>query len=104
MPHPTADVTLEPKEYNVKYRPWKEIDNRDEFNIFVAWRAPQYLELVKAKVKLADIHDIIPEQVVKDIEGATYMFKSDYHRDLYKPVDSRVVGNGIAKVQFDDKA
>jgi len=99
---PTSDTTVEPKEYHVKYLPWKEIDKRDKFNIFVAWRAPQYLEPITAKVKLADIHDIIPEEVVKDYPDVTYMFKSEFHKGLYGPVRSKVIGNGIKKEQFHD--
>jgi len=89
----------------VHYRPWKEIDVRDEFNIFISWRAPKYLEKINAHVKLADIHDVLPEDMVKNYPDVTYMFKSNYHRDLYKNVDdrnSRVIGNGIKKEQFDE--
>lgn len=99
---PVRDTTVEPKEYDVKYRPWKEIDKRDDFNVFIAWRAPQYLDHINAKVKLADIHDIIPKEAVKDIPDATYMFKSNYHKDLYGPVNSKVIGNGIQKEHFSE--
>jgi tetratricopeptide (TPR) repeat protein len=91
----------------VNWVPWKEIDTRDEFNIFISWRAPQYLEKVNARVKLADIHDIIPASIVKDYPDVTYLVKSQYHRDLYPhlPDDKfAIIGNGISKEQFRDKA
>lgn len=97
-----ADTTVDPKEYNVKYKPWREIDLRDNFNVFVAWRSPGILQKISAKVKLADIHDVIPKEFVKDLPDVTYMFKSQYHQDLYDKVDSRVIGNGIVKEQFDE--
>lgn len=87
----------------VTYLPWKEFDRRDEFNVFVAWRAPEFAEGIKAKVKLADIHDIIPKQSVKPYPDVTYMFKSEYHKSLYPHLSddmSRVIGNGIKKDQF----
>jgi tetratricopeptide (TPR) repeat protein len=103
VPHRMLDTTPEPKEYSVKYRPWREVDVRDEFDIFIGWRAPQFLETVNARIKLADIHDIIPASIVKPYDDVTYMFKSEYHRDLYEDLPkekSRVIGNGIAKEQF----
>lgn len=88
----------------VDWRPWKEIDVRDEFNIFVAWRAPQFLERINAKVKLADIHDIVPVEAISDDPDVTHLVKSEYHKNLYtdkKPnADFRVIGNGIKKDQF----
>lgn len=84
----------------VVWLPWQQFDPRDQFNVFVAWRAPQILEKVNAKVKLADIHDIIPEELVKNYPDVTYLFKSNYHKELYGDVDSRVIGNGIDKEQF----
>jgi tetratricopeptide (TPR) repeat protein len=87
----------------VVYRPWKEIDTRDEFNVFISWRQPQFLERVNAKVKLADIHDVLPENIIKDYPDVTYLFKSAYQKGLYPnlPQDkSVVIGNGIKKEQF----
>lgn len=88
----------------VKYLPWKEINKEDTFNIFVAWRAPDFADHINAKVKLADIHDLIPESVVKPYGDVTYMFKSQYHKDQYphlKDENTRVIGNGIVKEQFE---
>jgi tetratricopeptide (TPR) repeat protein len=87
----------------VDWYPWREIDTRDEFNIFVSWRAPQYLERVNAKVKLADIHDVLPPEIMKDYPDVTYMVKSAYHRSLTPDVPDdkfRIIGNGISKEQF----
>lgn len=89
----------------IHYLPWQEFDVRDKFNVFVAWRAPGFTERVNAKVKLADIHDIIPEEMVKPYPDVTYMVKSKFHRDLYPKVpDDKfvIVGNGIVKEQFND--
>lgn len=87
----------------ITWRPWKEIDTRDEFNIFVSWRTPQYLEKVKAKVKLADIHDVMPEGLMKNYDDVTYMLKSQYHKDLYPELKNyKIIGNGIRKGQFYD--
>jgi len=104
VPHRVWDTTEEPKDYNVHYLPWKEIDMRDEFNIFVSWRAPQYIEKVNAKVKLVDVHDVLPKEIVKNFPDVTYMVKSQYHSDLLpEEVDRKVVGNGIVKNQFKDE-
>ena len=87
----------------VRWLPWKQIDMRDHFNIFISWRAPQYLEAINAKVKLADIHDVLPEALIKDYPDVTYLVKTKYHRDLYpKLADDKfaIIGNGIKKEQF----
>lgn len=87
----------------VTWLPWKEIDMRDHFNVFISWRAPQYLERVNAKVKLADIHDVLPEALIKDYPDVTYLVKTKYHRDLYPEVPDdkfKIIGNGIKKEQF----
>lgn len=99
----TYDTTVEPKEYNVRYLPWKQIDMRDKFNIFVSWRAPQYIEKVNAKVKLVDVHDVLPKEIVKNYPDVTYLVKTAYHSSLLpEDVDRKVIGNGIVKEQFSD--
>ena len=88
----------------VTYRPWKEVDLRDTFNVFISWRNPQMLENVKARVKLADIHDVMPKESMVNYQDVTYLVKSQYHRDLYPelPDDKFVIiGNGIKKEQFE---
>jgi tetratricopeptide (TPR) repeat protein len=88
----------------VIWTPWKEIDVRDNFNVFVAWRAPTFLDTVKARVKLADVHDIIPQEMISTDPEVIHMVKSKFHADLYadKHPDAKfqIVGNGIAKEQF----
>lgn len=89
----------------VNWLPWKHIDVRDEFNVFVSWRAPQYLEKVNAKVKLCDVHDVTPASIMKDYPDVTYLVKSAYHRSLTPGVPDhkfKVIGNGIKKGQFND--
>lgn len=85
------------------YVPWQEINKSDEFNVFVAWRAPEFAEHIKAKVKVADIHDVLNKSSIKNYPDVTYFVKSNYHRNLYPelPDDKfRVIGNGIKKEQF----
>ncbi len=100
---PTVPEGVEGWHRPVVWRNWKELDTRDHFNIFISWRAPQYLERINAKVKLADIHDVLPEALVKDYPDVTYLVKTKYHRDLYPEVaDNKfaIIGNGIKKEQF----
>jgi len=102
------DVSLNHKLYGgeweaVQYRPWQEFDLRDDFNVIVGWRSPKVLEQVTAKVKLADIHDVVPKEMIKEYPDITYMVKSQYHRDLYPDVPDNkfvVIGNGIEKGHF----
>lgn len=85
------------------YKPWKELNKQDLFNVFVAWRAPEFTEHVQAKVKVADIHDILNKSSVKDYADVTYFVKSNFHRNLYPELPDekvRVIGNGIKKEQF----
>lgn len=87
----------------VNYLPWRQINLKDEFNVFVSWRAPQYAEKVNAKVKLVDVHDVLPEAMMKDYPDVTYLVKTAYHRSLTpKLADDkfRIIGNGIMKEQF----
>jgi tetratricopeptide (TPR) repeat protein len=94
-------VTDEGTDQAVFWRHWKKIDTRDKFNIFVSWRAPQYIERIDAKVKLVDVHDVLPKDIVKNYPDVTYLVKSQYHSDLLpEDVDREVIGNGIAKEQF----
>ena len=100
---PTVPEGVEGWHKPVVWQNWKELDTRDHFNIFISWRAPQYLEAINAKVKIADIHDVLPEALIKDYPDVTYFVKTNYHRDLYPKVSDdkfRVIGNGIKKEQF----
>lgn len=89
--------------YTVTWLPWKEIDIRDTFNVFISWRYPQYLEKITAKVKIADIHDVMPGEIMKNLPNQTYFVKSKFHRELYPEVPDerfKIIGNGIKKDQF----
>ncbi|UOF77953.1 glycosyl transferase family 2 [Caudoviricetes sp.] len=97
------DKNGDPYGFTITYLPWEQLDRRDNFNVFVAWRAPEFTEYINAKVKIVDVHDVLQEGVVKDYPDVTYFVKSLYHRNLYpKLADNkfRVIGNGIKKEQF----
>jgi len=85
------------------YLPWRQINKSDNFNVFYAWRAPDFAEHIKAKVKVIDMHDLVDPANVKPYDDATYFFKSDWHREQYPEIKkARVIGNGILKEQFND--
>lgn len=91
---------------DVVYQPWTLLNPNDEFDIFVAWRAPENCAGVKARLKFVDLHDVVePERVYSAAEYVDKFFvKSQYHRSLYPelPDDKFVViGNGIVKEHFD---
>lgn len=86
---------------NVSWLPWSYIDRRDEFNILVIWRAPQFTTQFKAKKMYVDMHDQLPANVVKCYDNVTYLFKSQYHKDQYPSVtDYAIIPNGIDVSQF----
>lgn len=89
--------------HRISYIPWREINKNDNFNVFVAWRAPDFAEFINAKVKIADIHDILNKSTIKPYPDVTYFVKSQFHRDLYPELPDekfRIIGNGIKKEQF----
>lgn len=93
----------------VNYKPWTLLNPNDEFDTFIAWRAPENIRGVKAKNKFVDLHDTVEaERVysVAEIEPDVKFFvKSNYHRSLYPDLpDDRfiVVGNGILRSQFNE--
>lgn len=89
----------------VSWRPWKQIDIRDEFSVFVSWRDPRFATRVNAKVKLADIHDVMPDHIMQDFPDITYLVKTAYHKSLspqLKDENVKIIGNGIKKEQFND--
>lgn len=88
---------------NVRYVPWQEFNRQDQFNVFVAWRAPEFTEHVEAKIKIADVHDVLNKSSMKPYGDVTYFVKSQYHRELYPELADeqfKVIGNGIKKEQF----
>lgn len=92
--------------YVVDYKPWTLLNPNDRFDIFIAWRAPENVRGVNARVKIVDLHDTIqPERVyaAAEDEAVKFLVKSKYHRDLYPDLpDDRfvIVGNGIVKEHF----
>ena len=86
----------------VEWKPWNYIDKRDEFNVLVVWRMPQFVGQFKAKKMFIDMHDQLPTNVVKPYKNATYLFKSQYHKDQYQNIDNyAIIGNGIDVSQFE---
>ncbi len=86
----------------VKYVQWQKINWKDQFYIFVAWRAPQLLDKdIKAFNLLYDAHDIenalnwTPDRIEK---VSKVFFKSAWHRShVPKLPDSKaaIIHNGI---------
>jgi len=89
---------------------WKnywEVDLRDHFNIFIAWRSPYLFDLnIKAKKTYLWLHDVIePEEISSDrLRNITKVIVlSDYHRSLFPKVPNHkilVSANGIDPEEF----
>lgn len=87
----------------VRWKPWQQFDRRDKFDVFVAWRSPQFTRGINARLKLVDMHDVLPKEQVIDYPDVKYMFKSKYQRELYPHIPDEkaiVIGNGINKGDF----
>lgn len=89
----------------VTYLPWSSMNPADEFNVFVAWRAPENARGITAKKTLVDLHDAIqPERIYATADIVDkFMVKSKYHRDLYPGIPDKkfgIVSNGIVRSQF----
>ena len=101
VPEPYDDWVDKENNQAVAWRPWQHIDKRDHFDTLVIWRAPQFASQFSANRILIDMHDKLPKQIVKPQGSATYMFKSQYHKDLYPDVENfSVVANGVELDQF----
>jgi len=87
----------------VKWVHWTRIDKRDEFENLIVWRMPQFATQFKAKRLLVDMHDLVPEGLVKPYPNAHYMFKSQYHKDAYNVNNYSIVANGLEVAQFNDR-
>lgn len=97
------------EDFGVTYKPWTLLNPNDEFDIFVAWRAPENIRGVKARVKLVDLHDTVEAERVYSIAElepeVKFLVKSNYHRSLYPELDDKyfvIVGNGIQKEHFNE--
>lgn len=91
----------------VRYLPYKEFDPRDSFDTLVCWRQPDISDKLQARVKIIDMHDVLPAEVVPAHDDATYFVKSQWQRNLYPdmPDDQfHVIGNGIVAKQFEGVA
>lgn len=86
----------------VKYVQYWKINFNDEFNIFISWRTPVFVPLVKCKKHMIDLHDKIYNQkdytpeIVSKIDKV--FFKSRDHATQIPeiPMEKRVViSNGI---------
>lgn len=99
-----AKVIDEVTAYNhyATYRPWSEFNPHDDFDVFIAWRQPVFLQGIKARKKIVDLHDTMPEETLLSVLDQVDMFmvKSRFHRSLYPNIpDDKidVVTNGIYK-------
>ena len=95
----------------VTYKNYWEVNWKDEFNIFVAWRCPEVFDMtINAKGKYVDVHDVMSpaefgEDRMKQIDKL--LVKTNYHRTLYPNVDDKqfnVISNGIDLKRFKGKA
>jgi hypothetical protein len=81
--------------------PYYYFNIKDEFNIFIQWRAGTLAGKVKAKKFFIDLHDIFhpsnyPPELVKHVDKI--MVKSRYHRDLAPDIPNEklvIISNGI---------
>jgi hypothetical protein len=100
------------KKDGVEYRAIDELHLSDTFDIAIFWRSfgIRLLPLVKARVRLIDLHDswdpknyVAPKQI---LELADYvMVKSKYHRSLYPYIpDSKIkiIMNGVQVSLFEN--
>lgn len=92
----------------VMWRNYWECNLDDEFDIFVAWRAPFIFEKkIKARKSYLWMHDVMEpgEFTPNRIENFTKcILLSDYHRSLFPMIpDDKVLmsGNGIDPIEFD---
>lgn len=80
----------------VNWLPWTHIDKRDTFDTLIIWRYPQFVPQFKARKKIVDMHDLLPEKIVRPYPDATYIFKSQFHADKYPQITNfNVISNGI---------
>lgn len=93
----------------VIYKPWTMLNPNDEFDVFIASRAPENINGIKARKLMIDLHDVVPAErvygVAKTNKEAVFMVKSNYHRNLYPELeDDRiiVIGNGIQGAHFEN--
>jgi len=99
------------KKDGVEYRAIEELNLADTFHVAIFWRSfgIRLLPLIKAKVRLIDLHDswdpknyVAPKQI---LELADYvMVKSKYHRSLYPYIPDnkiKIIMNGVQVSLFE---
>lgn len=99
-----TNVGADEGEYDgVKYLNFYRFNNKDQFDIVIAWRNPHFIHknLLDARLVLLDLHDV-PEkgEFSKDLLNRIdyIMVKSDYHRTLLPEVPDnkfKIINNGI---------
>jgi hypothetical protein len=52
----------------VHWANWKMIDKRDHFANLIVWRMPQFATQFKADRLFIDMHDLLPDTIVKTIQ------------------------------------
>lgn len=95
---------------DVKYLPYYHFNERDDFNVLIAWRNPLLfdLELLRAEQKIVWLHDIAyPQQFTKrSIEKTDrFIFLSLWHRQNMPSIPEEKIfisNNGINPADFVD--
>lgn len=96
-----GEVENEYFDEGVMWLPWNRFDVRDTFDTLVIWRQPQLASQLTARQMFIDMHDALPAKIVQPHKNATYLFKSQYHKDLYPDVKKfYIIPNGVVTKQF----
>lgn len=92
----------------VMWRNYWEINLKDTFDIFIAWRSPYMFDHdIKARKKYLWLHDVMPEGEFTPERIANFdkcIVLSKYHRSLFPMIpDDKILmsGNGIDPEQFE---
>lgn len=95
-------------EHGVMWQNYWSCNLKDEFDIFVAWRAPHIFEnKIKARKKYLWLHDVMEPGEFSDNRIKNFdkcILLSQYHRSLFPMIpDEKVLmsGNGIDPEEFD---
>lgn len=93
---------------DVEYRHYWDFNRKDEFDIFISWRNPEFFEEpVKARKSYLWLHDVMDTEEFTDTRLKNIdriIFVSQYHRDLYPFISEDkcfVSGNGISPEEFE---
>jgi len=93
----------------VIYKPWTLLNPHDEFDVFVAWRAPSFTRGIKARIKAVDLHDTpIGHQQISnaDIEATDlYFFKTKFQTGYAPNIPKekiKIIPNGLQGDHFNE--